>query len=166
MDKPNPCLDAFKAIFRTHPAGVAVVTLNDGDRPCGFTATSVISVSVSPPVIVFSVQNSSSILPALMNAESVVIHFLDECHEALARQFATPGVDRFSGRDWKRLQSGEPLLVGVESWARCTVIDRTQAGSSFLVQVQPENITVGAGRTPIIYHDRSFCRVAEMVSPR
>ncbi|MNO20169.1 NADH:riboflavin 5'-phosphate oxidoreductase [compost metagenome] len=166
MKTDNQCLEEFKAIFRTHPAGVAVVTLNEGNRPCGFTATSVISVSASPPVIVFSVQNSSSSLPALLAAESLVIHFLDECHEALAMQFATPGIDRFSGRDWRRLESGEPLLVEVDTWARCTVIDRTQAGSSLLIQVRPENIAVGEGRTPIIYHDRTFCRVGDTVSLR
>ena len=39
---------AFRSIFRRHPAGVAVVALRDGDRPVGFTATSVISVSAEP----------------------------------------------------------------------------------------------------------------------
>ena len=53
--------DQFRAIFRQHPAGVAVVTLvaEDG-RPVGFTATSVISVSADPPLVAFSINTTSS----------------------------------------------------------------------------------------------------------
>lgn len=52
--------DRFKAIFRHHPAGVAVVTLTHGDRLVGFTSTSVISVSAEPPLLAFSVAGGSS----------------------------------------------------------------------------------------------------------
>lgn len=146
----------FKDIFRTHPAGVAIITLQGNGQPAGFTATSVISVSASPPVIVFSVQGSSSNLAALEQSDSVVIHFLDQRHEGLAVRFATPGIDRFEHSNWQALPSGEPLLTDVATWMRCRVINRTPAGSSMLFQVCPQSAKVELDRAPIIYHDRLF----------
>lgn len=157
--------EQFKAIFRAHPAGVAIITLDDDTQPMGFTATSVISVSASPPVIVFSVQGSSSSLTALQRAQSVIIHFLDQRHQPLAQRFATPGIDRFSGIDWSRLPTDEPLLSGIATWVRCTLIERTVAGSSLLVQASPAHGAAGEERSPIIYHDRGFCGLAALVSP-
>ncbi|WP_287931796.1 flavin reductase family protein, partial [Arthrobacter sp.] len=68
--------DDFKAAFRNHPAGVAVITADVGAGPVGLTATSVISVSASPPLVVFSLSSSSSSTPTVKKAETVVIHLL------------------------------------------------------------------------------------------
>lgn len=154
--------EQFKAIFRAHPAAVAVITLDDNTQPMGFTATSVISVSASPPIIVFSVQGTSSSLEALQRSESVIIHFLDQRHHALAVRFATPGVDRFSELEWHRLPTFEPLLSEVDTWVRCTLVDKTLAGSSLLVQAAPQQAAIGTARTPIVYHDRAFCGIREL----
>jgi flavin reductase (DIM6/NTAB) family NADH-FMN oxidoreductase RutF len=154
--------EQFKNIFRSHPAGVAIITLHDNGKPMGFTATSVISVSVSPPVIVFSVQGNSSSLQALEQSESVIIHFLDEHHEGLAARFSTPGIDRFCDTEWQTLPTGEPHLVEVNTWVRCTLIHRMQVGSSLIIQARPESAAVSADRTPMIYHDRTFCGVSKL----
>src|SRR3954452_2810290 len=68
--------ETFRSIFRRHPAGVAVVALRDGDRPVGFTATSVISVSAEPALLTFSVAGTSSAWPALQRAASLTVNFL------------------------------------------------------------------------------------------
>jgi len=60
QDEAQLTTDEYKAVFRRHAAGVAVVTLRDGERPVGFTATSVISVSASPPILAFSLASGFS----------------------------------------------------------------------------------------------------------
>ena len=57
--------DELKALFRGHPAGVAVITADDGTGPVGMTASSVFSVSVAPPLVVFSASALSSSTPTL-----------------------------------------------------------------------------------------------------
>lgn len=64
----------FKAAFRNHPAGVAVITADPGDGPVALTATSVFSVSATPPLLVFSVSELSSAAPAIARSTSVVVH--------------------------------------------------------------------------------------------
>src|SRR5690606_6346542 len=68
--------DDYKAVFRHHPGGVALITAVGPDGPVALTATSVASVSAEPPLLVFSVSAMSSSLPALKVAETVIVHFL------------------------------------------------------------------------------------------
>ncbi|GAA1843813.1 flavin reductase family protein [Microlunatus capsulatus] len=150
---------AFRSVFRRHPAGVAVVTLADGDRPVGFTATSVISVSAEPPVLVFSVAGTSSSWPALSRATSLVVNFLAAEQVDVSARFATSGIDRFAGVAWQWLPSGEPVVDGVPSWVRGEVLQRTAVGSSFLVAVLATRAEQRDGSAPLVYHDRAYHRV-------
>ncbi|WP_198671736.1 flavin reductase family protein [Desertihabitans aurantiacus] len=150
----------FTELFRGHPAGVAVVTLHDGGRPAGFTATSVISVSADPAVVAFSVSSTSSCWPALTRADRVAINLLAEEQRDLAATFATPGVDRFADADWHRLPTGEPVLVGTAGWISGRITARVEAGSSHLVVVAASSASV-APREPLVYRNRGYHRLIE-----
>ncbi|PRX49566.1 flavin reductase (DIM6/NTAB) family NADH-FMN oxidoreductase RutF [Prauserella shujinwangii] len=150
--------ERFRAAFRNHPAGVAVVTADDGTGPAGLTATSVVSVSAEPALLAFSVSARSSAAPCLTRAGSVVVHLLGAGGLDLARRFATGGIDRFAAPvRWTRLPTGEPLLFGVDSWLRGPVADRVAAGDATVVIVRVEQVGLGV-RTgpPLVYRDRSW----------
>lgn len=149
----------FRSIFRRHPAGVAVVALTDDERPVGFTATSVISVSADPPILAFSVAASSSSRPALARASSLTVSFLAADQVDVSARFATSGIDRFAGVAWHRLPTGEPVLSDVSSWVRGEIIEQTPVGSSFLVSVLVLESHQGESVAPLVYHDRSYHRV-------
>ena len=151
--------EAFRSVFRRHPAGVAVVTLGDGDRPVGFTATSVISVSAEPPLLAFSVAGTSSSWPALERADTLAINFLGADQVDVSARFATSGVDRFAGVGWAWLPTGEPVLADVPAWVRGQVIQRTPVGASFLVVVQALDAHQGGSVPPLVYHDRAYHQV-------
>lgn len=158
---------AFKDLFRHHPAGVAIVTVNAADgSPVGFTATSVISVSADPPILAFSVTQTSSSWDALSAAASGVVHFLGTGHEDLSTRFATPGIDRFAGVSWDRLPSGEPWLTEVDTWARFEILDRIRAGSSHLVLATVTDISepgsVPEQPTRLVYVDRTYRRLHDV----
>ena len=151
--------DAFKGVFRRHPAGVAVITTVVDGQPVGFTATSVISVSADPPLLAFSVDSSSSAWRALATAEALVVNFLTAAQVEVSARFATSGIDRFAGVAWHRLPSGEPVVDGVPSWVRGEVLQRTAVGSSFLVAVLATRAEQRDGSAPLVYHDRAYHRV-------
>ncbi|MER6100681.1 flavin reductase [Streptomyces sp. NPDC001728] len=56
--------DAFRGVFRTHPAGVAIITAMGERQPVGFTATSLASVSSAPALLSFGVGRKVYDLPA------------------------------------------------------------------------------------------------------
>ena len=158
--------DDFKAAFRNHPAGVAVITADAGDGPVVLTATSVISVSASPALLVFSLSAFSSTAPALARAETLVVHLLGADQMALAKTFATSGIDRFADTSgWSRLVTGEPVLNDAPTWLRGRIVDRMQAGDSTVVAVQVLQASVtppapGAETSPLVYHNRAWHRLS------
>ena len=161
--------DDFKAAFRNHPAGVAVITADIGEGPVGLTATSVISVSANPPLVVFSLSSASSSTPTVKQAETVVIHLLGADQISLAKNFATSGIDRFADTSiWSRLITGEPVLPSANAWMRGRIVNRMDAGDSTVVAVQilQVNLPGESGRTaeqarPLVYHDRTWHSLSE-----
>lgn len=160
--------DEFKAVFRGHPGGVAVITADAGDGPVALTATSVSSVSAEPPLLIFSVSALSSASATLSRAESVVVHLLDAHDLDVARLGATSGVDRFAETHrWSRLVTGEPVYHDVRAWVRCAVIGRMDAGGSTVIAAHALQASLErdvAGGDPgdaLVYHNRTWHRLGE-----
>jgi flavin reductase (DIM6/NTAB) family NADH-FMN oxidoreductase RutF len=153
--------DAFRDVFRGHPAGVAVVALRHGRTLVGFTATSVISVSAEPPLLAFSLAASSSSWPAVAAARTVTVSFLASDQADLSARFATSGIDRFAEDGWRTLATGEPVIDGAVAWVRAEVVDRTAVGASHLVTVRAVDHQVSGLGTPLVFHDRGYHRLGE-----
>jgi flavin reductase (DIM6/NTAB) family NADH-FMN oxidoreductase RutF len=155
--------DSFKRAFRTHPAGVAVITANPGSGPVGLTATSVASVSAEPPILIFSVADASSSTPAILESETVVVHLLDADNLHHAQRFATSGIDRFADKStWSTLETGEPRLTGVATALRGRIVDRLRVGTSTVIAalILDEHTNVDTEtRSPLVYHDRAWHRL-------
>ncbi|MEU0658276.1 flavin reductase family protein [Streptomyces lavendulocolor] len=148
--------ELLRSVFRRHAAGVAVITAR-GERPVGFTATSLTSVSAEPPMISFGVGTSSSSWPVLAEAEHIGVHVLGDHQRELAATFARSGADRFGAPTrWHTGPQGVPVLDGVLAWLVCRVVARVPAGDHRLVVAEvvagdPD----GAGR-PLLYHEGRF----------
>ncbi|NEC05670.1 flavin reductase family protein [Streptomyces sp. SID7909] len=148
--------ELLRSVFRRHAAGVAVITAA-GERPVGFTATSLNSVAAEPPLVSFGVGTASSSWPVLAEAEHVGVHILGEHQRELAATFARSGADRFGPSTfWRSGPEGVPLLDDVLAWLVCRVVARVPAGDHHIVIAQVvEGDPVGAGR-PLVYHQGRF----------
>ncbi|GAA5048124.1 flavin reductase family protein [Nocardia callitridis] len=124
----------FRTSMRHYPAGVTIVTLRSGDGPVGFTATSFASLSMTPPLVSFNISDTSSSLSALLDADSVVIHFLGAHQHELAQRFSRPAQHRFSDRAlWATLDTGEPVLHGTPLWLHTRIHRLIPIGDHTLV---------------------------------
>jgi flavin reductase (DIM6/NTAB) family NADH-FMN oxidoreductase RutF len=152
--------EEFKAAFRNHAAGVAVITADAGDGPVGLTATSVFSVSAEPPLLVFSISDLSSSAPTLRDAETVVVHLLGADQLDIAKLCATSGVDRFADTTiWDRLPTGEPFFPSAQSWIRGHVVNRMPAGGSTVFAVHALEASIAPDdllASPLVYHNRRW----------
>lgn len=164
--------DEFKLAFRHHPAGVAVITADDGSGPVAMTASSVISVSAVPPLLVFSASALSSSTPTIERASSVVVHMIGVEDLWLAKLGATSGVDRFEGVSWDRLPTGEPYYTDAKTWIRGRVASRLDVGSAVVFLVEATQASASAegsdsSRVPLVYHNRAWHKLdnASMVTP-
>lgn len=160
--------DEFKYAFRKHPAGVAIITTDSGCGPVAMTVSSLFSVSIDPPTLVFSASSMSSSTPSILNAETVVVHMLDSDQMDLAKLGATSGAERFGDDiEWGRLDTGEPYYPQVGSWLRGRISQRVDAGGSTLIVVEaleasPECISgASSDALPLVYHNRTWHSIGE-----
>ncbi|MCX2750038.1 flavin reductase family protein [Arthrobacter sp. MI7-26] len=152
----------FKFAFRHHPAGVGIVTADAGNGPVAMTVSSLASVGINPPSLVFSASALSSSTQTICSAETVVVHLLASDQVELAKLGATSGVDRFGeGIEWDRLPTGEPYYPQANSWLRGRVVNRVDVSGSTLIiveaiQAKPREAAEKADASPLVYHNRRW----------
>lgn len=160
--------EKFKTAFRTHPGGVAVITADCGSGPVGLTATSVSSLSASPPQLIFTVTDASSSAPTITKSATAVVHLLDTDDLGLAQLCATSGIDRFADTTlWDRLPTGEPYFPGAAAilLVRCAQKVRTTGSTIVVADVievrwRDEHEAPGATNR-LVYHDRTWHSVGQ-----
>ena len=150
----------FKAAFRGHPAGIALITATSDSGPVGLTASSVASVALDPPALSFSVTRATGSAGALLAAGTFVVHLLADRHAELARVFAHSGAPRFTPEQgWSQLPTGEPLLADARAALRCRALHVVPVGSSSLVIAEVLDVRLGPPAPPLVYHDRRYHRL-------
>jgi len=159
--------EGFKHAFRLHPGGVAIVTADIGEGPKAMTVSSLFSVSIDPPTLVFSASAMSSSTPTILSADTVVVHMLSSSNIDLAKLCATSGSARF-GDDvkWDRLPTGEPYYPGASSWIRGKVVNRVDVHGSVLIivealEVKPQEQDSDTHAEPLVYHSRNWFSLGE-----
>jgi flavin reductase (DIM6/NTAB) family NADH-FMN oxidoreductase RutF len=120
---------ALRRAFGAFATGVTVVTTRDGDgAPVGFTANSFSSVSLDPPLLLVCLAQTAASYGAFAGARRFAVNILSVEQRALSTAFATRGVDKFAGVDWREAETGAPVIDGVVAWFDCVEHDIVDAG--------------------------------------
>ena len=110
---------AFRDALGKFATGVTVVTCRSSLGPLGITANSFASLSLDPPLVLWSPARSSRRFDAFANAEHYAVHILADTQQDLCRRFATEGFD-FSGFDWRASAHGVPIFEVCLARFECT----------------------------------------------
>lgn len=108
--------------------GVTVVTTRIGDELHGLTANSFTSVSLEPPLVLFSLSRTADCFDAFSHSNSFAINVLRSDQQALSNRFATKDIDKWSGVEWRSGHGGCPLLAGAIATFECRVTARHDGG--------------------------------------
>jgi flavin reductase (DIM6/NTAB) family NADH-FMN oxidoreductase RutF len=110
----------FRQALSQFATGVTVITtrLADGSFR-GLTASSFNSVSLEPPLVLWSLANVANSLPIFTGNSHYVINILSAGQEELARRFARRGEDPFAGTGYTLSRTGQPILEGAAAWFEC-----------------------------------------------
>ncbi|MER5996047.1 flavin reductase family protein [Streptomyces viridosporus] len=151
---------AFKDAMALLAAPVSVVTgLDTTGRRWGFTASSVTSVSLDPPLVMVGIALASSCHAAMAQAGEFVVNLLGERHRPVAQRFATRGVDRFAAGDFDAWEGGAalPYLPDAKVLLRCRTVDVIRAGDHDLLLGTPEHIYIrDEAAPPLLWYRRGF----------
>lgn len=131
MDQLAPPFDPkdFRRALGNFATGVTIVTTNTADgTPVGITANSFNSVSLEPPMVLWSLANNARSLPAFSGSEFWNVHILSNEQEALSNRFARAGEDKFTGLALDAQASGAPLLPGCSARFQCKSAFKYEGG--------------------------------------
>jgi 3-hydroxy-9,10-secoandrosta-1,3,5(10)-triene-9,17-dione monooxygenase reductase component len=148
----------FREVLGHFATGVTVVTAMDGDEPVGFTCQAFASLSLEPPMVVLAPGKASSSWPRIAAAGQFCVNILAEGQEALCRDFAVSGGDKFAGVGWRPAGNGAPLLDGVLAWVECSFVRAHDAGDHELVVGLVHDMGVDPSRRPLLYYRGGFGR--------
>jgi flavin reductase (DIM6/NTAB) family NADH-FMN oxidoreductase RutF len=119
----------FRNALGMFATGVTVVTtVSSEGAPIGLTCNSFASVSLKPPLILWSLSLYSPNLQTYLRAPYFAINILSAEQEELSRRFSTPVKDRFAGLDWSAGEGGIPLIKGAGAQLQCRNESRHYSG--------------------------------------
>jgi len=111
---------ALRSALGSFATGVTVMTtLRPDGTPVGLTVNSFASVSLDPPLVLWSLAAHSPSLGVFRAAAHFCVNVLAADQEALCRRFATPEPDKFAGVDWSVGDCGVPVLQGCVATFEC-----------------------------------------------
>jgi len=146
----------FRKALGAFATGVTIITTRDTDgRPLGLTCNSFNSVSLNPPLVLWSLAQNALSLPAFKAAPHWAVHVLAADQDALSARFAKRGIDKFAGLETDTGAGDIPLLRG------CTA--RFQCRNAFQYEGGDHTIFVGevlafdrSEAAPLVFHSGRY----------
>lgn len=121
----------FRSALGHFATGVTIITARGVDgQPVGITANSFNSVSLDPPLVLWSLGSSSNSRAAFESADEFAIHVLGQEHEELSNRFATSAANKFAGMNLA--ETGVPLLDCYAARFRCRKVQCQHVGDHLL----------------------------------
>lgn len=158
----------FRSALGQFATGVTVITTrtltpDGGSRLLGFTASSFNSVSLTPPLVLWSLSRSSSSIAAFIDNPHYTINVLASDQIALSRQFgassrpSASGVvpDRFAGVAWREGSRGAPIIDGCCAWFECFNRSRYEEGDHVIFVGEVERCDFNA-REPLVFQGGNY----------
>jgi flavin reductase len=146
-----------RSLFRRWPAGVSIVVADvDGHRH-GRTVSSLVSLSLDPPLVGISVAHSASIHELLKDAETWGVSVLAGGQDELAQRFARSGVPPLILWDGVEVREDDPrLIAGAAAWLTARTIDTLVTGDHTFFVGQVESVEEGLSPTTLVYAYRAY----------
>ncbi|MEU8181977.1 flavin reductase family protein [Micromonospora sp. NPDC049044] len=156
----------FRDAMALLAAPITVVTFSDHTgRRWGFTASSVTSVSLDPPLITVGVAHASSCYRALAVAPEFVVNVLSDRHRAVATRFAARGLDRFAEGGFVRWPGSMlPCLADAHLLLRCRPTHLVPVGDHDLLVGTPTEVRMSGPGKPLVWYRRDFHILEENLS--
>ena len=145
---------AFRDALGRFATGVTVVTCDTSDGPMGITANSFASVSLDPPLVLWSPAKSSSRYPFFMAAKHFAIHVMGEDQASVSSGFARSGA-AFDALDWTRSDKGVPLINGCLSRFECETTACHDGGDHSIIVARVAQVTTRPGE-PLMFFSGQY----------
>lgn len=154
---------ALRSALGRFTTGVTIATCRDADgRAIGLTCNSFNSLSLDPPLVLWSLRAASPALAAFREASHFAINVLAEGQVDLSRRFASAVQDRFAEGQWADGIGGAPVLSGCTAVFECASHSQQEAGDHVLFIGQVERMHEAA-LPPLLFQAGHYRLLGEIL---
>ncbi len=152
-----PSAQALRSALALFATGVTIVTTRAADGSAiGLTANSFNSVSLTPPLVLWSLGTKAGSLQAFLQAKHYAIHVLSVEQQPLAERFASKLDDRFAGVSFNEGLGGVPILSGCAAVFQCTNRSQYPEGDHVILVGEVLACQHDAASSPLLFHGGKF----------
>lgn len=144
---------AYRRALGAFATGVCVVTADSAAGPLGITINSFTSVSLTPRLVLWCLDERSERWPAFAAADRFSIHVLDAQSEALARRFAK-GSGLMEPGEFQRVGEAAPRLGAAAARFDCKTHERVQMGDHMIIVGEVEAFEASDAATLTYFRGR------------
>jgi flavin reductase (DIM6/NTAB) family NADH-FMN oxidoreductase RutF len=154
---PHPSAQAMRSALGLFATGVTIITTRTADgAPVGLTANSFNSVSLSPPLVLWSLGLKAGSLQTFLQVKHYAIHVLSVEQQALAERFASKVTDRFAALDVIKGLGDVPIIPGCAAVFECTSRSQYPEGDHVILVGEVLACQHDASRSPLLFHGGKF----------
>jgi flavin reductase (DIM6/NTAB) family NADH-FMN oxidoreductase RutF len=145
-------------LLRGFPSGVAVLTVDVEGERLGLTVGSLVSLSLTPPLVGVSVSRQAAMHELLRNAGGFALSLLAGDQEAIAQHFArgVPPLAHWHGIATRAEAEGAPLIEDAIGWLECRTEAAHETGDHTLFVGEVLSAEAGRAAPPLVYVDRRY----------
>lgn len=151
----------FRNALGCFPTGVTVVTtLRGNSLPVGVTISSFTSLSLSPPLVLFCLDEQNSELDAFLQGGHFAVNVLGEEQKDLSLRFASRKADKWKGMTFESWASGVPILSDCLANFECALTDVHNGGDHRIFVGRVERMRYSEAGNPLVYCRGSYAELA------
>lgn len=151
---------AFRNALGCFPTGVAIVTAKAlGEAPIGMTINSFSSVSLDPPLVLWSLRRNAFSRDGYMKAKRFIINVLRDDQETVALRFARPAEKIFNEGEVDHACDGTPRFIGCAATFECRTVDIIEGGDHLIMIGQVERFGATSNQ-PLVFCRGSFASLS------
>lgn len=149
----------FRSALGNYATGITIVTARgrSGD-PVGMTANSFASVSLDPPLVLWSVDSSAPEAEDFLTAGHYAVHFLRQDQQQLSHLFSDHSIDKFAGIAIEQGIENLPLLDDYSVRLQCEVVNRHEEGDHVILIGQVLDVRIEAAE-PLVFFSGGYRRL-------
>ena len=152
----------FRQLLGCFPTGVAVITTTADGQPAGLTCNSFSSVSLEPPLVLFSLRKASSLVSVFSKTDAFAINILSQRQDTLSSHFASSKVtDKFEGVAWRIGPLGMPIIEDCLASFECRVHAQHDAGDHYIFIGEVKHMSEGRADQALVFYKGAYMMLAE-----
>ena len=157
-----PQSDIIRSAFGRFATGVTIVTsIGPNGRNVGMTASSFNSVSLDPPMVLWSAGTQASEFEVFAECKKFAVHVLSENQTELSNRFATPDIDKFEGVDWKLSSSDLPVISDCPLCLQCETVASHQASDHRILIGHVIEVDFDSEDPPLLYYGSAYYKLGD-----